>query len=290
VLVIAGVASFLLFRPSGAPTTTAESTAPLTADDPGSEGSALPMSPEAMAPAAVETTTPETPVTTTETLPEAGAPTSTLEVRPPSTAPAPSAASPALVTRLQDAPVARIAKPEPPPTKAAATQPVERPERFDKLGSSDDPAQKAASTATPDVTTSTETEIPLPLAPPRLEPLPVGSDAARPRISPEVFVRRAQPGELVDLRDVDRAPVATSRPAPTYPPAARQMRRQGEVELRLLVDETGQVASVEVVGGNAKSDFAAAAVRAARNWKYRAATKDGVPVQVKIVEKVAFKL
>jgi TonB family protein len=132
-------------------------------------------------------------------------------------------------------------------------------------------------------------EIPLPLAPPRLEPLPVGSDAVRPRISPDVFLRRTQAGSLVELREVDKAPIPISRPAPTYPPAARQMRREGEIELRLLVDEQGQVAAVERLTGG-RSDLAAAAERAARQWRYRPAMKDGVPVQVKILEKVTFKL
>jgi protein TonB len=68
------------------------------------------------------------------------------------------------------------------------------------------------------------------------------------------------------------------------------MRREGEIGLSVLVDAEGQVASVEVVTGPARSDLAASAVRAARTWRYRPAMKDGVPVQVRIVEKVAFKL
>ena len=117
----------------------------------------------------------------------------------------------------------------------------------------------------------------------------MGSDAARPRMSPDVFVTRARWGSLVELQDVDKPPVVVNRPAPIYPPAARQMRREGEIEMRLLIDAQGQVAAVEVLTGG-RSDFAMAAERAARRWKYRPAIKDGVPVQVKIVEKVSFKL
>ena len=82
---------------------------------------------------------------------------------------------------------------------------------------------------------------------------------------------------------VDRG-VAPHRRSPTT-----AMRRQGEIEMRLLIDAQGQVAAVELLTGG-RSDFAMAAERAARLWKYRPAMKDGVPVQVKIVEKVAFKL
>ena len=88
---------------------------------------------------------------------------------------------------------------------------------------------------------------------------------------------------------MDKPPLAINRPAPNYPMAARQMRREGEVELRLLIDAQGQVAAVEVLTGG-RTDFASSAERAVRKWKYRPAMKDGVPVQVKIVEKVSFKL
>jgi TonB family protein len=67
------------------------------------------------------------------------------------------------------------------------------------------------------------------------------------------------------------------------------MRREADVEMRLLIDAQGQVAAVEVLTGG-RTDFAKSAERAARSWKYRPAMKDGVPVQVKIVERVAFKL
>jgi len=61
------------------------------------------------------------------------------------------------------------------------------------------------------------------------------------------------------------------------------------VEMRLLIDAQGLVAGVELLSGG-RGDFGMAAERAARLWKYRPAMKDGVPVQVKIVEKVTFKL
>ena len=104
-----------------------------------------------------------------------------------------------------------------------------------------------------------------------------------------MFIQRVRWGSFVELQDVDKVPVPVSRPAPTYPPGARQMRREGEVELRLLIDARGEVAAVERLTGG-KSDLSAAAERAVRRWRYQPAMKDGVQVQTKIVEKIAFKL
>ena len=101
--------------------------------------------------------------------------------------------------------------------------------------------------------------------------------------------RKVAAGDLVDLRDVDTEPVAVSRPAPSYPDAARRMRRDGTVNLRLLVDESGSVTMVEPAGDSAATEFLAAAQRAARKWTYEPARKDGVPVKVWIPVRVVFK-
>ncbi len=99
----------------------------------------------------------------------------------------------------------------------------------------------------------------------------------------------ASAGEVVDLSEVDAAPVAKSRLAPRYPEAARRMRREGRVILRLLVDETGKVANVERVGGSRVSEFLPAAEQAVRSWTYEPAMKDGVRVKVWLTVQVVFK-
>ena len=59
----------------------------------------------------------------------------------------------------------------------------------------------------------------------------------------------------------------------------------------MLVDERGNVADAQVLStGGGKSGLPEAAADYARRWKYRAATKDGVPVKVWTEVKVVFKL
>jgi protein TonB len=71
---------------------------------------------------------------------------------------------------------------------------------------------------------------------------------------------------------------------------ARQMKLQGTVVLKVLVDERGVVEQVVVVSGIAGADLNDSAVKAARQWTYRPATKDGVPVKVWTTEQVTFKI
>jgi protein TonB len=259
--VVAGAAfgSWILFRPGTAPVSDPVQAVPFATEAP--LESALPQAPPVEAPSPLEAqAAPAEPVPVPTPRVALATPPPTPVEKP---APRPNAASTAAPPPAP-AKVEVASPPQPVPAEPAAAEPVVA------------AAEKAA-------------DVPLPIAPPRLEPLPVGSDAARPRISPEVFIQRVRWGSFVELRDVDKAPVPVSRPAPTYPPGARQMRREGEVELRLLIDARGEVAAVERLTGG-KSDLSAAAERAVRRWRYQPAMKDGVQVQTKIVEKIAFKL
>jgi protein TonB len=123
---------------------------------------------------------------------------------------------------------------------------------------------------------------------------PRPSQAAGPEaltLSPSATAPPAvRPGALMHLDRVDQRPVTLTRTKPTYPPAAIQMRREGEFEMRVLVNETGRVEAVEILTGPAKSDLAREAMKAARSWTYSPAVADGVPVKVWVVEKIAFKL
>lgn len=97
-------------------------------------------------------------------------------------------------------------------------------------------------------------------------------------------------GALVPMSEVDAPPVSLTRKVPAYSMQARQMRVQGTVVLRVLVDENGSVADVQVITPVLGADVTESAVNAAKQWTYRPATKDGVPVKVWKIESVAFKL
>jgi protein TonB len=106
---------------------------------------------------------------------------------------------------------------------------------------------------------------------------------------PEPGVR---PGQLVSLDDPSViAPVAQRAPAPPYPPIALRQRVEGTVVLNVLVDETGKVADTQVVSAaGGKTGLNEAAVEYVRQWMFRGATKDGVPVKVWYPVKVDFRL
>ena len=76
--------------------------------------------------------------------------------------------------------------------------------------------------------------------------------------------------------------------APAYPVLAKAAGVQGEVTLRVLVDETGRVAEVAVLGGHAL--LVEAARQAVAQWRYSPTLVNGRPVRVTGLVIVRFKL
>jgi TonB family protein len=74
-----------------------------------------------------------------------------------------------------------------------------------------------------------------------------------------------------------------------YPPEAEKEGLQGSVVLKLTVDKTGAVTNVEVVE-SAGHGFDEAAQAAALKFKFKPATRDGVPFAAKIKYNYAFTL
>jgi protein TonB len=64
---------------------------------------------------------------------------------------------------------------------------------------------------------------------------------------------------------------------PAYP--RRELARgiEGEVVLRVLVNETGDPQTIEVIGGTRNRNFEASAIKAIKRWKFQPHTVDGVP-------------
>ncbi|HEY8147339.1 MAG TPA: TonB family protein [Vicinamibacteria bacterium] len=101
-----------------------------------------------------------------------------------------------------------------------------------------------------------------------------------------------KPGTLVDVNDAGViAPVALNKPSFTYPPIALRQRIEGKVDLSVLVDERGGVADARVVSGaGGRAGLNEAASDYVRRWKFRPATKEGVPVKTWTPVSVVFML
>lgn len=73
------------------------------------------------------------------------------------------------------------------------------------------------------------------------------------------------------------APKFLHRIVPQYPPAARMRREEGRVMLKLTIDEKGTLMNVEVVESTG-SDFADAAVDAAKRSRFTPARRNNAPI------------
>jgi len=194
-----------------------------------------------------------------------------------------SAPAPAVV----DEPVAVVAEP-PPPATLPATLPLPEPapEPVRVARALPDPLPPAVEEIVSDVAPEPVARLqPIQPAPP--EPEPVVAEPATPAVSrvvapppaPEIF--QLAEGEYADLSDVELAPQANFRPLPRYSKKARKKREQGTVALDLLIDERGEVADVEIREAIVGSQLTAAAVEAARTWRFSPARLNGKPIRVR---------
>lgn len=135
----------------------------------------------------------------------------------------------------------------------------------------------------PEVPTPVPPTTPLPA-----EEQPSAAAAEGPGLPTAAPVER---GDLVDVADasVTRPALLTQEP-PRYPPVALRRGIEGSVVLDVLVDETGAVVEASVVRVTPRHmGFEEAATRHVKSRRYRPATKNDVPVRVRMVIAVEFK-
>jgi protein TonB len=68
------------------------------------------------------------------------------------------------------------------------------------------------------------------------------------------------------------------RVEPVYPPLARQIHREGQVELHAIISTDGTIQSLQVVSGDAL--FLRSAQDAVSQWRYRPTVLNGQPVEI----------
>lgn len=74
-----------------------------------------------------------------------------------------------------------------------------------------------------------------------------------------------------------------------YPQLARRLRKSGEVELELLISESGEVVELTILAETGSWGFGQAVTKAYRNAQFSPPTVNGQPVRVKWQQKIVFK-
>ena len=134
--------------------------------------------------------------------------------------------------------------------------------------------QVAEPTALP---TLPPTPVPVPTAVPT-QPPPAVEEVAKsvpPPREPEV-----QRGDLVGPGAGVVEPTLVAPPRVVYPDIARQQRVEGKVVVLVLVDEDGHVADTKLQQGVSQRAVNDAVVTGVKQAKFRAATKNGIPVKM----------
>lgn len=80
----------------------------------------------------------------------------------------------------------------------------------------------------------------------------------------------------------------THRVEPQYPPLARQIHREGQVELHAIISTDGSIQSLQVVSGDPL--FLRSAIDAVSQWRYRPTFLSGQPVEIETYITVIYTL
>jgi protein TonB len=106
--------------------------------------------------------------------------------------------------------------------------------------------------------------------------IPLGD--ARQRVLPPPNTERqlAQP-RVVQMTSVDPA-MLIHRVEPVYPALARQIHKEGRVELRAIIGTDGTIQSLQIVTGDPLFDLSAK--EAVAQWRYRPTILNGQPVEI----------
>ena len=141
-----------------------------------------------------------------------------------------------------------------------------------------DSSEEPVSISTEEIAAPTTTQAPVPQQP----------EAAPSENAAQGAVR---PGDLVAIDKVSIPPTLIKRVDPKYPVQAFNMGISGTVTVNALISETGDVLRTEILKGiKGGYGFEKSAETAVRQWKFRPAEKDGIPIRVWKPIDINFKL
>jgi TonB family protein len=107
--------------------------------------------------------------------------------------------------------------------------------------------------------------------PPKLESKPNSSPQPQPETGAQTEARPPAEGGMLNSK-------AIQLPAPSYPAEAKKVHAAGQVQVQILVDETGKVISAEALFG--PESLRQAAVDAARRARFKPTIVNGAAVKV----------
>jgi protein TonB len=118
--------------------------------------------------------------------------------------------------------------------------------------------------------------------------VPWGIDIGDGRRQPERPADvRPQPPHRVVMTHLESA-MLIRRVEPIYPALARQIHKEGQVELRAIIATDGTIQSLQVVSGDAL--FLNSAKDAVTQWRYRPTVLNGLPVEIETYITVIYTL
>jgi TonB family protein len=103
-----------------------------------------------------------------------------------------------------------------------------------------------------------------------------------------MVVRGASAQETRLISNEEAIQHLTKRVQPKYPSLAEMAHIQGDVLLRVMIDESGRVSEAKGVSGHPM--LLEAAIPAVKAWQFEPFTEDGKPVAVHALVKIAFDL
>lgn len=107
------------------------------------------------------------------------------------------------------------------------------------------------------------------------------SPASPPRVGPPGSETSPEPGDVVYQVGGDvAAPVPIHKPKPEYTTEAVRAKLSGNIVLGIIVDAHGKVTHAHVIKGLGKG-LDESALETIRKWKFKPATRGGVPVAVR---------
>jgi protein TonB len=113
--------------------------------------------------------------------------------------------------------------------------------------------------------------------------VPVTAPVAQPAATPVLK-------ENYGMAEVDQVPVATLKPRPAYPYRARRLNLDGEVDVKFLVDTTGQVSRISILRSSPPDLFDDSVVAALSAWRFSPGTVKGRPVNTWVTTTIEFRI